>query len=345
MATSTKEQYQKYSLIALLIGLGVLLFRESWPFINGFLGAFTIYLLVRKQMIYLHEQKKIKKSMSAFLIILEVIVLVLIPLSLVVWMVVGRVQHISIDLNSLFATVQHFIDLIKEHTGFDFLSSDNIATYTGYATGLVQTIIGQVSSFAINAVVMLFLLYFMLTGMREMETFVYDLLPFTQRNKQSVVLEIKQIVVSNAIGIPLLAVIQGFVGLIGYVIFGAPTPMIFGVLTAFATIIPLVGTGIVWFPLTVYLALSGNWFGAIGLLLYSLLILTNVDNVIRFMLQKKMANIHPLITVFGVIIGLSIFGFFGIIFGPLLLAMFFLFLRMFKDEYLKKRKTILHTQS
>jgi predicted PurR-regulated permease PerM len=144
--------------------------------------------------------------------------------------------------------------------------------------------------------------------------------------------EIKRMVLSNAIGIPLLALIQGLIAFIGYLIFGVPSPLLFGALTCFATIIPLLGTGLVWFPLCLYFVLTGNWVSAIGLALYSLIILTNVDKVIRFILQKKLADTHPLITVFGVIIGLPCLVFGGVIFGPLLLSMFFLLLKIFKPN-------------
>ena len=150
--------------------------------------------------------------------------------------------------------------------------------------------------------------------------------------------EIELIVKSNAIGIPLLAIIQGLVALIGYVIFGVPNALLFGFLTCFATIIPIVGTSIVWAPLVVYLALTGNWIFAICLAAYSLAIITNVDNLIRFVLQKKLADTHPLITIFGVVIGLSLFGFMGVIFGPLLLSIFILCVNIFKKEYLENNK-------
>jgi predicted PurR-regulated permease PerM len=117
-----------------------------------------------------------------------------------------------------------------------------------------------------------------------------------------------------------------------------PSPVLFGALTAFAGLIPIIGTGIVWAPLVVYLALTGNWIAAIGLAAYCGLILINIDNVIRFLLQKKLADIHPLITIFGVILGLKLFGFWGIIFGPLLLSMFFLLVSIFKKEYLDHEK-------
>ena len=122
--------------------------------------------------------------------------------------------------------------------------------------------------------------------------------------------------------------------MIGYWVFNAPSPFLFGFLTCFATIIPVVGTALVWLPLAVYMALTGDWVNALALTAYALIVITNVDNLIRFILQKKMADTHPLITIFGVIIGLSLFGFMGIIFGPLLISVFILCFSMFKKEYL-----------
>ena len=86
------------------------------------------------------------------------------------------------------------------------------------------------------------------------------------------------------------------------------------------------------------MVVTGDWFNAIGLAAYGSIIVSQLDNLIRFILQKRMADIHPLITIFGVVIGLSLFGFMGVIFGPLLLSLFFLFVEMFKREYLDGRK-------
>ena len=89
-----------------------------------------------------------------------------------------------------------------------------------------------------------------------------------------------------------------------------------------------------------YLAISGDWFHAIGLAAYGAIVVSQSDNLIRFILQKKMADTHPLITIFGVVIGLPLFGFMGVIFGPLLLSLFFLFVNMFKKEYLDLRNNL-----
>lgn len=145
------------------------------------------------------------------------------------------------------------------------------------------------------------------------------------------------IVRSNAIGIPLLAAVQGVVAYLGYLLFGAPSPLFWGVLTCLATIIPIVGTALVWLPLALYMGLEGNWGPAVGLALYGTLVVTHVDNVVRFVMQKRMADTHPLVTVFGVFVGLSLFGFMGVIFGPLLLAMFVFCVDLFKRKYLDRK--------
>ena len=93
---------------------------------------------------------------------------------------------------------------------------------------------------------------------------------------------------------------------------------------------------VVWVPLSIYFMALGLWGKAIGLLLFSAVFISQSDNLIRFILQKKLANTHPLITISGVVIGLPLFGFMGIIFGPLLVSLFLLFLDMFRKEYLSE---------
>ena len=197
---------------------------------------------------------------------------------------------------------------------------------------------GSISSFAVNLFVLVFVLYFMLIGGQRMEKYISEILPFSEANTEHVVHDIKMIVHSNAVGIPLLAIIQGGVAMIGYWFFDVPDILLTGFLTCLATVIPMVGTALVWFPIAVYMTLSGDLFNGIGLAIFGTLIISQLDNLIRFILQKKMADIHPLITIFGVVIGLSLFGFMGVIFGPLLLSLFFLFVDMFKREYLDGKK-------
>lgn len=335
---SIKEQYWKYSLIAIIIGLGIILFRQIIPFLGGLLGALTIYILVRKQMIHLSEKRNMKRSLAAILITGEAILCFLVPLALVVWMLVINLQSINLDPQTIISPFEEAASIIKAKTGYNILGGDIISYIISVLPSIGQTLMGGISSFAVNMFVLIFVLYFMLIGGKKMEQYINNILPFNEINTQNVVHEINMIVRSNAIGIPLLALIQGGVAMIGYWIFGAPNILLSGLLTCFASIIPMIGTSLVWVPIAIYMALIGNWLQAFGLALYGALIISQLDNLIRFIIQKKMADIHPLITVFGVVIGLSIFGFMGIIFGPLLLSLFFLFVDMFKREYLDEER-------
>ena len=335
---STKEQYWKYSLIVIILFMGIIIFRQITPFLGGLLGALTIYILVRGQMRYLVEKRKLKRSLSALLITAETIFVFLIPLGLTVWMVVNKLQDINLDPQTYIAPIQQVAEFIKEKTGYDVLGKDTLTFIVSILPRIGQIIMESISSLAINLFVMIFVLYFMLIGGKKMEAYVNDILPFNETNTQEVIHEINMIVRSNAIGIPLLAIIQGGVAMIGYLLFGAPNILMLGFLTCFATIIPMVGTALVWFPVAAYLAISGDWFNAIGIAAYGAIVVSQSDNLIRFILQKKMADTHPLITIFGVVIGLPLFGFMGVIFGPLLLALFFLFVDMFKKEYLDNKK-------
>ena len=332
---SVKEQYRKYSLITIILGLGLLLFLKMTPFMGGILGACTIYIMVRDQMLYLTQKKKIRKSVTAIILLIEAILCFLVPLSLAVWLLISKLQTVNVDTATFVDTITNLADWIRRKTEYDLLSKENISSIASILPGIGQFLMGGISSFAVNLFVLVFVLYFMLIGGTKMEQYIYELLPFSDSNKKHVIHEINMIVRANAIGIPLLAIIQGAIATLGYYLFDAPSALLFGFLTCFATVIPIVGTTLVWFPLAAYMAISGDWPHAIGLLLYCGLIVTNIDNLIRFILQKKMADTHPLITIFGVVIGLSLFGFMGVIFGPLLISIFILCVNIFKEQYLK----------
>lgn len=332
---SVKEQYRKYSLITIILGLGLLLFLKMTPFMGGILGACTIYIMVRDQMLYLTQKKKIRKSVTAIILLIEAILCFLVPLSLAVWLLISKLQTVNVDTATFVDTITNLADWIRRKTEYDLLSKENISSIASILPGIGQFLMGGISSFAVNLFVLVFVLYFMLIGGTKMEQYIYELLPFSDSNKKHVMNEINMIVRANAIGIPLLAIIQGAIATLGYYLFDAPSALLFGFLTCFATVIPIVGTTLVWFPLDAYMAISGDWPHAIGLLLYCGLIVTNIDNLIRFILQKKMADTHPLITIFGVVIGLSLFGFMGVIFGPLLISIFILCVNIFKEQYLK----------
>ena len=332
-----KELYWRYSLFVLILGLGVTIFIELTPFLGGVLGAMTIYVLLRRQMHYLTACRKWRRSLAASLLLGEAVLCFLVPISLIVWMVVNQVQDIALAPESVVEPLKHIAALIHDKTGYNLWQEKNITSLVGVIPRLGQWVLGSIMDFGINIIVLLFVLYFMLIGGLRMETYCRELLPFNRRTARSAMREIHMIVRSNAIVIPLLAVSQGIVAYIGYLVFGVSSPLFWGVLTCFSTILPIVGTALVWLPLALYMGLDGNWGAGIGLAMYGGLVVTQIDNLVRMVMQKKMADTHPLVTIFGVFIGLSLFGFMGVIFGPLMLAMFIFCVNIFKRTYLDRR--------
>ena len=331
---SVKEQYWRYSLFVIILVLGVVIFAELTPYIGGLLGAMTIYMLLRRQMRYLTVRRRWRRSLAASVLLVEAIVCFLIPLSGIVWMFVDKVQDFTLDPQSLISSIRHVSEQIRLRIGYDLLQDSNISSMVAVITRFGQAFLQGIFSFGVNIVMLLFVLYFMLIGGLRMETYCREILPFDRRAARSVMREIHMIVRSNAIVIPLLAVSQGVVAYVGYLAFGVPEPLFWGVLTCFATILPIVGTALVWLPLAAYMSLDGNWGQGVGLVMYGTLVVTQVDNLVRMVMQKKMADVHPLITIFGVFIGLSLFGFMGVIFGPLMLAMFVFCVNVFQRRYL-----------
>ena len=147
---STKEQYWKYSLIVIILFMGIIIFRQITPFLGGLLGALTIYILVRGQMRYLVEKRKLKRSLSALLITAETIFVFLIPLGLTVWMVVNKLQDINLDPQTYIAPIQQVAEFIKEKTGYDVLGKDTLTFIVSILPRIGQIIMESISSLAIT---------------------------------------------------------------------------------------------------------------------------------------------------------------------------------------------------
>jgi predicted PurR-regulated permease PerM len=102
--------------------------------------------------------------------------------------------------------------------------------------------------------------------------------------------------------------------------------------------LPVVGAALVYVPLTVMLLAQGDTYRGVLMGIWGFLLIGLVDNVFRLVINKKIGDIHPLITIFGVIVGLQLFGFIGLVFGPLLISMFIVLLKIYSSEFIVKRR-------
>ena len=222
---------------------------------------------------------------------------------------------------------------IKEYAGVDLFSADTANKLTSYAANTIPHFLSATAAIVADIFVLYFLLFFMLSNAAEFESYVRKNLPFNDKNDALLLSELKSQTISNSIGIPIIAIAQGIAAGIGYWVFGIDEPFFWAVISAMLSIIPVIGATIVWVPLALFLYINGNHWQAVALSIYFVAGVGLLDNVLRFALQKKLGDTHPLITFFGVIIGLNFFGFVGLIFGPLLISYFILLLKIYRNEY------------
>jgi predicted PurR-regulated permease PerM len=324
-------------LLAVIIILGLVLYREMIFMTAAVLGAIALYTLMRKPMFTMVQKWKMKKWICATLLMIASLVVIVLPFALVIDVLIKKLVPYLQDTSKITSTVEQVEKYINNRFGFDILSRENVARLPTLLTQLGTKVVGSTLTMVANIFIMYFILWFMLVRSAELETSLRKNLPFKFTNNNILLNEIKGMVVSNAVGIPVLGLIQGILAAVGYYIFGVEQYVLWGVVTGLASAVPFIGTTLVWLPVAIIAFAKGEASSGWGLLIWGAVVIGSSDNIIRFVLQKYMGDIHPLITVFGVIVGLNLFGFLGLIFGPLLLSMFLLLIRIYRDEFSHER--------
>ncbi|MBL0356720.1 MAG: AI-2E family transporter [Chitinophagaceae bacterium] len=333
MSSLFNNRLRQIILLLIVILLALLLLQQLYSFMPGFLGAITLYILFRASYFNLTIKKKWNKTLVALLFIIASMVLIAIPLFFSIELVTAKVGNILSNPIDIVMKAKLVGNKIKEVTGFKLLTDENIKNFQGRAGNFIPKIINSSAGILSNFAIMFFLLYFLLKNGREVEKMLQQSIPLKEENIELLSNETKNIIRANAIGIPVLAIIQGVVATIGYAIFGVTDYGLWGFMTGVCSMLPVVGTAIIWVPLTAYFFASGNHSPAVGLLIYSVVVITNVDYVARLTILKKLIDVHPLITIFGVIVGIGLFGFWGVIFGPLLISYFIILVRIYINEF------------
>jgi predicted PurR-regulated permease PerM len=314
------------------------LFNNLKEFLPGLLGAITIYILSRKLFFYLIQKQNWHQGLTATVIIFTSFLVLILPIATLIEMLTSKATNVFEHKSELLQGAKAIAQKIKEITKFDVLSPTTLQKLTTAGTTIMPKIFGATFNVLGVLGVMFFILYFMLVNGKQMEKAIYEYIPLKDENVQLIGTEVKNMVISNAIGIPAIAILQSIIALVGYFIFGVKDPMFWFVVTCFTAMIPVIGSTIVWLPLAVQLLVIDNQWQGIGLIIWGVVAVGVADNVFRILLSKKIGDTHPLITIFGVLIGVKLFGFIGLIFGPLLITMFLLLLKIYANEYFVKKR-------
>lgn len=304
------------------------------------LGAITFYFLLRRPHQFLRRKYHYTASKSSFILLICTLTLVLLPIFLIGNFLSNKILPYLADPAPIMNGLKTINAYINQYMEFSILSNSALEKLAGIAQTVLPALLNYSLNLLGNTVLMVFLLWFMLNKRFELERFLRTNSPFDKRKTSTLFRLIKTNIVSNSMGILALGLIQGVVAMIGYQIFGIDEAVLWGLITGAASVVPFVGTMLAWIPLAILLLASGQIQAGIGLFVYGFILIGGSDNVFRFILQKKLASTHPLITVLGVIIGLNLMGFWGLIFGPLLLVIAIQLAQFYKAEYIKKEPNV-----
>ncbi len=333
MAGTFNNQLRQILLLALIIVLGIMMIGQLNIFLPGLLGGVTFYILTRKWYHFLTIDKKWKKGGTALLFILGSLILIAIPVYFSVIMVTPKIDALVSNQQEVVKGVQIFADKLEASTGIKIITDENLKSLTKSVSSFIPSFLNSTATILTNLIMMFFLLYYLLIGGKEVEKYLDHIIPLKPENVEKLARETNTMIRANAIGIPVICIVQGAFAALGYLIFGVKDWGMWGFVTGVFAFFPLVGTMIVWVPLVIYMYSTGQNWTATALTIYSIVITGNVDYITRLGLMKKIGNVHPLITVLGVLVGLKLFGFIGLIFGPLLISYFLILIKIYLNEF------------
>lgn len=328
--------------IILILLLAIVLFFQLYSFLPALLGAITLYVLLHRIMFYLTEKKKWKKGLTAILLMLASIIVILLPIGLLANLLSSKVNYAIQHSSELVEALKKVVHSAEQRFDITILSDENINKMGEAIAQSLPKILGATFNTVTTVFFIYFILYFMLVNGRKMEDALYEYIPLKDENVKRLGDEVNMMVLSNAIGIPVIALAQAIVGLIGYLILGVKEPFFWFGVTWIAGMLPIVGAALAYIPIAIiFFANDQTWQGVV-MLIFGFGIIGTVDNVMRFTMLKRIGNVHPLVTVFGVIVGLNLFGFIGLIFGPLLISIFMLLLKIYSNEFVTKQREAKH---
>jgi len=333
MSIFNYKQRNNIILVSIIV-LGCFLIYALSGLFSAILGAIVLFTIFRPVYLYFVEKKGWNKSLVALLIIFSSLIVIVIPFLSLSFMVIGKISNIN--RNSF--PIQEWTDKIdgfaSKTLNQQHFVENTLQKLGVYATDLFPSILGSAASIILTLLVLYFLLYFMLVQINEFEAGLLKYAPFREQHALKFAIALRNSTYSNVLGQGIIALTQGILLANGFWIFGIPDPIFWGVIGTFMSFLPIVGAPTLCIPAAIILMAGGHSLKGILLLAYGLLFIGNIDNVLRMIINKRIANTHPIISVIGVFIGLPLFGILGLVFGPVLLSYFLLLLEIYETNRL-----------
>lgn len=339
----SKRSLSPWFLLALLVLLALVSLRIAGVFLNYILMGLFLAVVTHPAYDWLEERIRVK-GVASLLMVVAVTLLLFVPLAFVMVELVQELRNILAVLDPTALRAQ--LEALTRRFVGDWAASED-----GSGGGLVDVLVPSINTFAsqvasrilsalaegsIGVFVMLYILYYSYHDGHRFVDLMGELVPLQDAHRDLIFREIENVIKAVMYGHILTALIQAVLGGIGFWIFGVENVIFWSFIMFILALLPIVGPPLVWAPWGVYLLLSGQTFQGIGLLVYSFLMVSTLDNVLRPKLIGDYARIHPTVILIGVLGGIVVFGFSGLILGPLVLSIFVSILGVYRKEFAKR---------
>ena len=331
-----KIKYEKKFLTFIVIIFLLLTIYVLSPLFS--LIVFSFILAYFLHPIHIFFEKKIKnEGISAIITILSATLGVLFPIIFLSYFVIlsilkqttNYLEYIK-DPNALQENLENFFSQKFNTNIFETIDLGTIfLKILSFLGKYIQDFFSKLPFIILSLVIILFLTYYILIHREKLFKWYFKYLPIRKKYLTEVLEKLSINIKTLFRGYFLTGVIQTLVAFIGYFIFGVPHILILTFLTFIISLIPYIGTPIVWVPVSFYLITSGEQIAGIGLFLYGLFLISLVDNFIRPILMSSKETIPPALVFIGFVGGLLTFGISGIILGPVIIFIFLIFLNYF----------------
>jgi len=331
-----KFNFSKYSnliVVALILLLLYTSYKIIAPFIAPLLGAAVVAVAAYPLYKKIHK-KTHKKSLSSIIVIALIILLIVIPLIFFANRFLEETINIYNSANTIELT--EFSENINKYTGlninFERHMRDSLQEFSNFFIISSANLLEKLIRGFLDFFIFFFTLFFLLKDGKKFVRKLKKFLPIQDKVERKLFNEINGVIRGLLSGILIVASLEGIIAFIGFYLFNIPNPLIWAFVIVLAAYFPIVGPATIYIPAAIYLAIMGNFTGAILLFIYSFAFISYLDNLVKPKLMGMGSNINPIVILLGVLGGINLMGLPGIIVGPLILSILFVTYRIYEEE-------------
>ncbi len=333
------KRIQTISFLVLLLLVFILVLFIFKPFVN--IIALAVILAILFHPIYVRLLPQVKyPAVASLLTVLLIILIIALPIWFFGQVIFNEIVSLYeryrnggfvIDKTEIIASLPDQVQTTIQSLSADINSF--IGRISSQAFASFSSILSNVAGFIIATFMLFFIVYYMLRDGSKIKAVLMDISPMSTEHENKLISKIIAAVNGVVKGSFLVALAQGVIATIGFVIFGVPEPLLWGAFTVVAALVPTVGTSLSLIPAVIYLFITGHTPQAIGLLIWGAVAVGLVDNFLGPKLVGRSTKLHPVLVLLAVIGGLKFFGVLGFLIGPILLAIFVALIDMYRKDF------------